>query len=63
MKQGLIEFDGSIIAYPNGSAIHIILDEDDHTYTFDVFDSNGNCICESMCLIHQAHDVAARGER
>ena len=43
--------------------IHIILDEDDHTYTFDVFDSNGNCICESMCLINQAHDVAVRGKR
>lgn len=62
MKQGLIEFDGQVITYPNGCSIHIILDEDDHSYTFDVFNSEGDYICESMCLIHQAHRVALKGE-
>lgn len=62
MKQGLIEFDGEVITYPNGFSIHIILDEGDHSYTFDVFNGDGDCVCESMCLIHQAHCVAMKGE-
>lgn len=63
MMQGLIEFDGHVITYPNGASIHIVLDEDDHTYTFDVFNSDGDCIYERMCLINQAHNIAVRGER
>lgn len=58
MKQGMIEFDGHTISYPNGNKICINYDEDFSDYSFDVFDSNGDELCTSMCMIHQAHKVA-----
>lgn len=63
MNQGLIEFNGHSIKYPNGYTIHINLDDVDHSYTFDVFDNNGECVCVSMCLIHQAHELAVQGNK
>lgn len=58
MNQGMIEFNGDVIKYPNGNTIHIVYDEQDGTYTFDVFNKDGEDICTDMCLIHQAHAVA-----
>jgi hypothetical protein len=56
MKQGLIEFDGHTITYPNGNKIYINCD--DYSYTFDVADSTGNELGSDMWVLEQAHKVA-----
>ena len=61
VNQGMIEFDGHVIKYPNGNKIYINLDKDYNSYTYDVCDEGGDCIRESLCLIHQAHMVAVNG--
>lgn len=56
---GMIEFDGYIMKYPNGNKIYIEFGEvDECINTYDVYNSDGEPLCLSMCLLHQAHSIA-----
>lgn len=55
---GMIEFDGYVMKYPNGNKIYIEFDGDEWISTYDVYNSDDEPLCLSMCLLHQAHSVA-----
>lgn len=56
---GMIEFDGYVMKYPNGNRIYIEFDEgNEWVNTYNVYNSDGEPLCLSMCLLHQSHSIA-----
>ena len=61
MINGMIEFDGEVMVYPNGNKIYCEYDKEWDCYTFDVYDSRGIEIMLGTCLLSQAHHLAVNG--
>ena len=59
MNIGMIEFNGHILNYPNGYAIHCKYNDEFESYSFDVL-KDGDYIKQDMCYLHQAHELIVR---